>query len=247
MSSKNIYIPYFYIIRHIKSGKLYAGSRWAKGCHPDEFMKLNGYTTSSKYVNSIIDQEGIDSFEILRIDTYCDNIPVNLYETIFLQTLNCASDKNWINSHNNNNYNLTFGSDTFKNSMITKYGIDNPSKDPQIILKGVKSRIKTNLERYEVATIFKIPEYIESMKESRIKTNLERYGHENVFQNKEIIDKQESTMMKKYGVKKALQNKEILNCAKNKEKETLMERYGVTHNWNIPEVKEKLQKTENLL
>lgn len=56
MFSTNTYtqtIPYFYIIRHIESNKMYAGSRYAKNCHPSEFMTVNGYTTSSSEINYI--------------------------------------------------------------------------------------------------------------------------------------------------------------------------------------------------
>lgn len=56
--------PYFYIIQHISSGKLYAGSRWAIGCYPAEFMKADGYCTSSKKIKKIIEAEGIESFRI---------------------------------------------------------------------------------------------------------------------------------------------------------------------------------------
>lgn len=33
MSSTTIYTPYFYIIHHKTSKKMYAGARWAEGCH----------------------------------------------------------------------------------------------------------------------------------------------------------------------------------------------------------------------
>ena len=58
-------IPYFYIIQHKTSKKMYAGSKWAVGCNPSTFMIPNGYTTSSAPINSIIDLEGFDSFVIL--------------------------------------------------------------------------------------------------------------------------------------------------------------------------------------
>ena len=45
MSSETIYMPYFYIIRHIPTGKKYAGIRYAKGCNPIEFMQPDGYQT----------------------------------------------------------------------------------------------------------------------------------------------------------------------------------------------------------
>lgn len=104
----NIYVtncqPYFYIIKHKSSGKLYAGCKYAKNCTPDNFMTENGYQTSSKIVKYIISIEGLDSFEILRIDTYCDGMHVLDYETLFLNSLDCANSPNWLNCHNNAEY-----------------------------------------------------------------------------------------------------------------------------------------------
>lgn len=104
-------IPYFYIIRHISTGRMYAGSKYAKGCNPDYFMIKGGYTTSSNTINDIISKDGIKSFEILRIDTYCDGFHPYDYETIFLKTNNCASSDNWYNSHNNTG--MSFGLSSF--------------------------------------------------------------------------------------------------------------------------------------
>ncbi len=41
-------MSYFYIIEHSSTGKLYAGARVAKNCHPNELLKEDGYITSSK-------------------------------------------------------------------------------------------------------------------------------------------------------------------------------------------------------
>jgi hypothetical protein len=62
MTSKAIYkqVPYFYIIHHKPSGKMYAGAKWGKDAHPDKFMKSSGYLTSSKKVEELIEKDGID-------------------------------------------------------------------------------------------------------------------------------------------------------------------------------------------
>ena len=82
MNSKTIYahVPYFYVIEHVKTGKKYAGCRWsqkatkfsANGCHPAELLNKNGYLTSSKIVNSIIEEEGLEAF---RIDIILEQLP----------------------------------------------------------------------------------------------------------------------------------------------------------------------------
>lgn len=103
MSSNQI--PYFYIIEHTKSGKFYAGAKWAKDgiCHPDKFMKEDGYTTSSTIINEIISKEGLDAFRIKVLMTQEEcKMDVYSYETIFLQSNNIAQNDNWFNKHNNN-------------------------------------------------------------------------------------------------------------------------------------------------
>lgn len=74
MSSKTIYTPYFYIIQHKTSKKMYAGARWAEGCHPGEFMQPKGYQTSSNTILDIIEQEGLEAFETLRLDINLDGL-----------------------------------------------------------------------------------------------------------------------------------------------------------------------------
>ena len=146
MISTNTYIketiPYFYIIQHKISKKMYAGSRWAKGCHPDEFMQPNGYTTSSTIINSIINLEGLESFDILRIDNNLDGVPARDYETSFLQTIDCAKSLHWYNGHNN--VGMSFGTEEFYDHMMLKYGCKHVSQIPE----SREACKQTNLERY---------------------------------------------------------------------------------------------------
>lgn len=96
-------IPYFYIIEHIKSGKRYAGAKWAKNSNPDTFLKENGYKTSSKIIKNIIQNEGITAFSIVDIITEDElKIPfgwanVFEYESWFLSVNECHTSENWFN------------------------------------------------------------------------------------------------------------------------------------------------------
>lgn len=99
MSSDTIYtrIPYVYLIRHIPSGKFYAGSSYKKNCHPDQFW--TSYFTSSKIVKGLIKEDGLNSFEVLEViprllDDACQ------YEATFLKTVNAAQSDKWINKSN---------------------------------------------------------------------------------------------------------------------------------------------------
>lgn len=51
-------------------------------------------------------------------------------------------------------------------------------------------------------------------------------------------------MKELYGVENAFQSKELMKDAAEKSKQTLLKRYNVVHNWFIPEVKDKAQKTK---
>lgn len=200
--SMNIYLPYFYIIRDKRNGIMYAGSRWSKGCNPSEFMKIDGYTTSSSIINSLIIECGIDIFEILRIDTYCDNLHPYDYETAFLEINNCAKDNNWYNVHNNHHKDarILFGSNEFKHYMIQKYGVDNPSKLDNIKTLVANKRIKTiksiygnsfpNLDKFHQTSLENFgtlhPMQSEVIKQKRNKTCLSKTGVDNPFKTSKV-------------------------------------------------------------
>lgn len=88
---------YFYLIRHKASGKFYAGSSYKKTCNPDQFWKT--YFTSSKIIQSIINDEGKDSFEICFI-SHRPNDDAKEFEANFLDLVNAAADSFWINKSN---------------------------------------------------------------------------------------------------------------------------------------------------
>jgi hypothetical protein len=58
--------PYYYLIRHKPSGKLYAGSQYGKNSDPNNLWET--YFTSSKLVKELIEKDGVDSFEIEYVD-----------------------------------------------------------------------------------------------------------------------------------------------------------------------------------
>ena len=127
--------PYFYIIIHKESGKKYAGSRRAKNCHPSELLKEDGYKTSSPIIHKIIDEEGLDSFEVL--ETLEMNNPLD-YETKFLIKNNCATSGEWFNCHNNKL--VPLDNETYKKIMMEKYGVDHNSKIPSVRARMTKTQ-----------------------------------------------------------------------------------------------------------
>ena len=122
------YIPYFYIICHRKSGKFYAGSRFVNSrcvANPVEFMKEKGYNTSSKEVNHLIESEGLESFDVLRMKTFTDGESAYNYETKFLKKVNAKDNPKFINRSNNNGIFNTLG---MKLSSATKEKISKAHK-----------------------------------------------------------------------------------------------------------------------
>ena len=237
---------------------MYAGSRFAVGCHPDEFMQPNGYTTSSHVVNSIIKTEGINSFEILRIDYNCDGIHPYQYETAFLQCLDCANSPDWFNGHNNDNI-LALGTERFANMLFLKYGVYRTAHIP-----GIQNKIKQtkkliygdenyNNREKALATWITLyggyPLQCDKIKQKSKQTRLERYGDEN-YNNS---NKNKQTKLERYGDEN-YNNRELVKetcltnwgyissnkspIVKETQKHSLLNKYGVDHNSKIPEVKE---------
>ncbi len=250
--------PYFYIIQHKITKKMYAGSRWKIGCNPEEFMKPNGYQTSSPIIKSIIKEEGLDIFDIIRIDTNCDAISVYDYESLFLQTLNCAKSDDWYNAHNNTsnivytleikdkiiatnlkkygyNYHTQSKEGKYKiaQSNLKKYGVENVFQSEQIKEKSKQ----TNLEKYGYEFTLQVP----SIKEKSKISCMEIYGFANVFQSPIIQEKQHETNLKKYGVENVFQSEQI----KEKSKQTNLKKYGVENVFQSEQIKEEIKK--NLL
>jgi hypothetical protein len=192
---------------------MYAGSRYAKNCHPSEFMTINGYTTSSSEINYIIKSQGLSAFEILRIDINCDGLLPHDYETLFLQTLNCAASNLWFNKHNNSG--ISFGTTEFKNSMIEKYNITNAMDSIEFRNKIKETTLKNHGVEYSLSS--------EKIQNKSKKTLNKIYGFDNVSKSPIIKQQKRETTLKNYGVEIPLKSPEI----KEKQQNTMTEKYGV--------------------
>lgn len=93
--------PFFYIIRHISSGKLYVGYKAEqKTCNSLTFMSNEGYQTSSKIIKEIINNEGLMSFEVDRIRHFSQGDIARDYESRFLNRVNAMNNPLFINQSN---------------------------------------------------------------------------------------------------------------------------------------------------
>jgi hypothetical protein len=149
--------PYFYIIKHKQSGLSYVGSRWAKGCNPNEFLKRDGYNTSSKIIHKLL-KENSDCFEIISI--IADIVNVKEFETKFIEDNKCVTSELWLNGHDNK---TTFSHDDpkFKAIMIKLYGVDHWAKTEE----------GRNFHRKQMIALNNTPEFQARLLERNIKNN----------------------------------------------------------------------------
>jgi hypothetical protein len=210
--SISIYSPYFYIIQHINSGKYYAGVKYAENANPDQFMKFNGYQTSSNIIKQIIIEEGIDSFVIRKIKVFETGEEALDYESKFLKRVNAAFNDNFLNRSNNSISTLNINREKHKQTCLRKYGYESPGQVPEF-----KEKYKqTMLEQYGVSHNSQTQEFKEKYKQ----TCLEKYGCESPFQSEEIKEKRKQTMVEKYGYENISQFPEIKEKKKEKKRQT---------------------------
>lgn len=176
----SIYTPYFYIIQHKNSGMYYAGAKWGTNAAPNQLLREDrGYFTSSSIVNRIIHDEGVSSFVIRKVRIFSEAAQAIAYETRFLNRVNAARNPRFFNKHNNTL--STYGDDTYKQNMLTFYGVDHNMKSPDIQQK----RKQTILERYGSFSSIHSSESIEKMRQ----TNTQRYGVSCTFALPGVLEK----------------------------------------------------------
>lgn len=118
-----------------------------------------------------------------------------------------------------------------KQTFLNHYGVEHPSKSPEI-----QNKMKqTYLNHYGTDNPMKTKEVQQKVKE----TNLKKYGVENVAQSEEIKKRICSVLKEKYGVEYALQSDTFLK----KFEDTMLERYGVNYTFQSKDLKEKVKQT----
>lgn len=254
--SNSIYRPYFYIIQHINSGVYYAGAKYAKNANPDNLLRPDGYQTSSKVIQQIILDEGLESFVIRKIKVFETGGEALEYESRFLRKVNASFNEFFLNRSNNSMSTLNIDYEKTKQTNLIRYGFENILNVPEFQEKKNQTMIKnfgvshalqskelkekykqTCLEKYGVEHSFQSKEVIEK----RNRNNLEKYGAINVFQNEDIKEKIKQANLKNFGVEYAMQSEEI----KEKSKQTLLRKYGIENISQSPEIKEKKRQTYN--
>lgn len=164
MSSKSIYTPYFYIIQDTRNSMYYAGSKWAQGCHPSDFMIEGGYITSSETVKELIRHHGLESFVVRKIRIFETGDEARDYETRFLRKIKARGNPKFYNGHENDG---AMNANKMKLIMMELYGVENPFQAEEI-----KSKIRrTNLEKYGDEIYTRTNDY----RQKYTKTCIEKY------------------------------------------------------------------------
>lgn len=263
-------MEYFYIIRHKSSGRKYAGSKYSKYADPSMFMTEDGYTTSSRIINEIISNEGLEAFIVEELRMFPDGGAFQ-YETEYLISNNCAESKEWFNCTNNH---FAFSPEERKKFNLEFYGNENP-----FITEKYKNKAKeTNIKRYGAEYAASSPIIRERVRKTRQseegkkrtkegrekskKTNMELYGVEYSTQRPEVQEKTKNSNLEKYGTENVMHNEEIkqrhlesiheafsgesLQRILSNMKATNIERYGVENAASSPIIKERIKqkKTE---
>ena len=137
--------PYFYIIRHKPTQKYYAGCKINSEADSSNLMKKDGYKTTSKIIKEIIENDGLESIEILKIKEFDSSEKTLLYETRFLVKVNAAENEKFFNQHNGGKNFVNKGG--YKLSENTKNKMRKP-KSEETIRKQKEALKKRNKESW---------------------------------------------------------------------------------------------------
>lgn len=194
----NIYnIPYTYLIKCVPENLYYYGVRYAKDCNPNEFFVK--YFTSSEEVARLILKYGLDNFVFEIRRTFKNTNSARKWENKVLKRIKAAQRSDFINKCNgkapSNEKEIR---DLIIKTFIIRYGVDNPSKCPEIIAKIVDYWNSLSVEEKQ------------NINNKRIDTCILKYDKPNVMQVKEIKEKGKKTNLSKYGVEYSGQ--QIVTC-----------------------------------
>lgn len=215
--------PYFYIIQFKQTKQLYAGVRYANGCAPEELLTEDGYKTSSNVVNKLINEHGLDAFQIKEIKTFDTTNEAIEYEQEYLTKVDAAKSPEYLNLSNTGLGD--FNTENLNSVLTDRYGVKWPSHIP-----GHWGKLKkTSLERYGTDHPLKSREVINK----RIETNIKRYGTPYPTQTDEVKAKTKNTVVEKYNANSMVESEYF----KNKREETMLKKYGTTNYSSTDEFK----------
>lgn len=175
-------------------------------CLPSDEKVLTLNVKKSKDVDKLSDTER-EAFKDLIENLYSS---MTIKEVAAELNIGCKVMHNLFNKLGVKIRNKKETAEFMKTRWIEKYGVDNPSKNPEI-LKKIRN---TQFKKYGCYCF---------NTEKQKQTMIERYGVENPMQNEDVKNKLFENNIKKYGCKCTLQVPEVIE----KSKKTCTEKYGV--------------------
>lgn len=150
-------LPFTYCITHLKTNRKYYGSRYAKGCHPNDLGIT--YFTSSKIMKSTIISEGIENFKFEIRKTFTTIDKCRSWEHRVLVKLNAAKSDKWFNKHNGGQkfYNIKNSDETRKKISDTHKlngklkGIPKSEKVKKAVAESNSKRVFTEEQRKKIS------------------------------------------------------------------------------------------------
>ena len=143
--------PYFYIIKHILTQKYYAGCKINSKADSSVFMTERGYQTTSQVIKEIIQKDGLNSFEIVKIKHFDTPDDTLAYEMKFLTKINAAENSKFYNRHNGGKNFVNKGG--YKLSESTKQKMRKPKSRETVEKQNQEKRTRSkDVYRKMVAT-----------------------------------------------------------------------------------------------
>lgn len=144
------YVPYVYRIKHIPSGKYYIGSRTSKykyrTANPNDL--LTRYFTSSRNVRSLIERDGVESFEIVDIIKTKDSESALHIENDMLLSVDNREEYLNLNFKVGNTKKMNSGKITINNGVKNRYiGLDDDIPEGWVVGRKMHSNTINSLTR----------------------------------------------------------------------------------------------------
>jgi hypothetical protein len=196
--------PYFYLIQHKLSRKLYAGVKYSK---PDSsnFMTETGYKTTSKVVKSIIEEEGLSAFDTITIKHFDTPDAAREYESRYLLKVSARTNPKFLNLSNANG--VFYNKGGYRLSKKTKQRMSKPKSEEHI--QSMKDYIMTEEHKRNCAEGRRGTKNTEEAKLNMSKAQQKRYEDEN---EKLKISESVKKWMKEVGLTAEQKAKHIEQC-----------------------------------
>jgi hypothetical protein len=166
--------PYFYLIQHKLSQRLYAGVKYS---NPDSsnFMTETGYKTHSKVVKSIIEEEGLSVFDTITIKHFDTPDAAREYESRYLLKVSARTNPKFLNLSNSDA--VFYNKGGYKLSKKTKQRMSKPKSEKHI--QSMKDYIMTEEHKRNSAEGRRGTKNTEEAKLNMAKAQAKRFEDEN--------------------------------------------------------------------